>query len=319
MRSDASLAAALLAQRLVDASAPPLKASEYWAVLDRVPDLGRLLGADAGAVEEATGMGPELAERIVALLGAATAFAFELDRVEQSGVRVVASVDEDYPAALLTRLGRTAPPALYVAGDAGLLTGGLLGIVGSRDVAEEGAQVAQVAQVAQDAARAAAANGLGVVSAGVKGVDRLSMTAAVESGAPVVGALADSLLRTTRDPDVRRAITDGQLCLCTPYKPSAGFSEANAMGRNKLIYALSAATLVVAADEEKGGTWAGAVEALGQGRVPVLVWTGAGATGGNRRLAGMGAIGVDAVGGLFPLPQAPAEPPSAADQLALEV
>src|SRR5206468_8761201 len=91
--------------------------------------------------------------------------------------------------------------------------------------------------VAEDAARAAATAGWGVVSGAAKGVDRFAMTAALESGAPVVGVLADSLVRQVRDPEVRRAITDGQLCLCTPYKPSAGFSVATAMGRNKLNYA----------------------------------------------------------------------------------
>jgi predicted Rossmann fold nucleotide-binding protein DprA/Smf involved in DNA uptake len=44
------------------------------------------------------------------------------------------------------------------------------------------------------------------------------------------------------------------------------------MGRNKLIYALSDATVVVAATEGSGGTWAGAVEAMGKSLCPVLVW-----------------------------------------------
>lgn len=102
--------------------------------------------------------------------------------------------------------------------------------------------------------------------------------------------LADSLIRTIRDADTRRAIADGRLCLCTPYKPDAGFSVANAMGRNKLIYALSQATVVVAADEGKGGTWAGAVEALTQQIAPVIVRVGESAPPGNGQLARLGAI-----------------------------
>lgn len=43
------------------------------------------------------------------------------------------------------------------------------------------------------------------------------------------------------------------------------------MGRNKLVYALSKATVVVASSEGSGGTWAGAVEALEKGYCPVLV------------------------------------------------
>jgi predicted Rossmann fold nucleotide-binding protein DprA/Smf involved in DNA uptake len=309
-RSDTSLAAALLTQRLVDATVAPLKASEYWDLLDRVADPARLLGIDQPAMV-ALGLEETVAERAARLLDAATSFAFELDRLEQSGVRVVASVDEDYPPSLL-RLGRGAPPLLHVAGEVSLLHGDLLGIVGSRQVDEAGALVAQ------GAARAASDNGFGVASGGAKGVDRLAMTAALDCGGVAVGVLADSLLRTTRDPDVRRAITDGLACLCTPYKPSAGFSVANAMGRNKLIYAMSAATLVVASALEKGGTWEGAVEAIRRQSAPVLVWRGAGAGPGNDRLIAMGGIAVDSLDHLFPLPAAAAAS-DPTEQLAMEV
>jgi len=269
-----------------------LKASEYWSLLEAVPDPGALLGADAAAAVDSFGLAAEMAERVVRLFDAATALAFELDRLEQSGVTVAASVDEDYPAALRT-LGAAAPPLLYVAGDPSLLQGRLLGVVGSRDVAPEGAAFAK------EAAATAVGHGFGVVSGGAKGVDRLAMNAAVEAGGTAAGVLADSLLRTTRDPEVRRLITDGSVCLCTPYKPSAGFTVSGAMGRNKLIYALSEATLVVSSDVEKGGTWAGAVEALRQSIAPVLVWTGDGAPPGNARLASKGAVPVASAEALF--------------------
>jgi predicted Rossmann fold nucleotide-binding protein DprA/Smf involved in DNA uptake len=312
-RSDSSLAAVLLTQRLVKASVAPLKASEYWDLLARVPDLADLVGADAARLVRELGLDAESAERTARLMDAATSLAFELDNMEQSGVQVLASVDEGYPAALL-RLGRAAPPLLYAAGDVSPLGTDLLGVVGSRDTNEH------AAEIAKGAARTAVANGLGVVSGGAKGVDRLAMNSALDAGGRAVGVLADSLLRTTRDPDVRRAVTDGTACLCTPYKPSAGFSVPNAMGRNKLIYALSAATFVVTSEIESGGTWAGATEALRQRIAPVLVWLGDGAAAGNPRLAGRGALGVASLEELFPLPaHAPDEPSDPAQQLAMEV
>lgn len=64
------------------------------------------------------------------------------------------------------------------------------------------------------------------------------------------------------EPETRSAVIEGQACLCTPLKPSAGFSVANAVGLNKVVYGLSNATLVVASDLKKGGTWAGAHEAI---------------------------------------------------------
>jgi predicted Rossmann fold nucleotide-binding protein DprA/Smf involved in DNA uptake len=74
------------------------------------------------------------------------------------------------------------------------------------------------------------------------------------------------------------------------------------MGRNKLIYAMSTATLVVECQEGSGGTWAGAVEALRRRTAPIIAWTGAGASSGNRALVSRGAHQLDVVEDLFPLP-----------------
>lgn len=301
LASDDRLAALLLAQRLTDGEAAPLKASEYWTILDAAPRPGILLGLRPSQVQELAGVDAELAQRVVVLLDQATAFAFRLDELEQSGIRTLSSIDRDYPERLRHRLGRGAPPILYFAGPAALLSSDLLGIVGSRDVDSAGATIAQ------EAARIAVSHGSGVVSGGAKGVDRLAMNAALDEGGFVVGVLADSLLRTLRDTDLRRAIADEQACMCTPYAPTAGFSVGNAMGRNKLIYSLSNATLVVKADRETGGTWAGAVEAQRQQFAPVLVWTGDGdgdgGGHGNRALAEIGATAVPSLDRLYPLPE----------------
>ena len=70
----------------------------------------------------------------------------------------------------------------------------------------------------------------------------------------------------------RNQLLDGHLVLISPYDPSAGFNVGHAMQRNKLIYALAEASLVVNADFNKGGTWAGAIEQLDTLRlVPVYV------------------------------------------------
>lgn len=51
------------------------------------------------------------------------------------------------------------------------------------------------------------------------------------------------------------------------------------MQRNKLIYALSDAALVVSAEFEKGGTWAGAVEQLDRHRFVSVYVRGTGEMG----------------------------------------
>lgn len=313
-RSDSSLAALLLAQRLVDNPAEALRASEFWAVLDAVSDPGRLLGLDAATVA-ATGVADELAERVARRLESATALAFELERLEQSGLQILSSLDDGYPHRLVERLGRGAPPILHVAGSIDLLADDGIGVVGSRNVSPE------ALEVTRDVAREAAARGCPLVSGAARGVDSEAMAAALEAGGRAVGVLADALARQVRDTTARRAILDEQLCMCTPYKPTAGFSVANAMGRNRIVYGLTATTLVVTSDEGKGGTWAGAVEAL-RGRITdVAVWDGPGAGAGNRTLAAKGARPVATVPDLFtiPPPTSAAGPGPGREQLSLDL
>ena len=72
--------------------------------------------------------------------------------------------------------------------------------------------------------------------------------------------------------------------MCTPYNPDAPFSVGNAMGRNKLIYAMADLTLVVACEPGKGGTWQGATEALEKNFGRIAVWQGPGEGAGNAKL-----------------------------------
>jgi predicted Rossmann fold nucleotide-binding protein DprA/Smf involved in DNA uptake len=60
----------------------------------------------------------------------------------------------------------------------------------------------------------------------------------------------------------RNRLLQGQLALISPYDPSARFQVGHAMQRNKVAYGLADAALVVNADLNKRGTWAGATEQL---------------------------------------------------------
>lgn len=281
-RSDTSLAALLLVTRAVPCSEKPLSAREFWDVVEVVGDPASLLGKSIQQLEQQIGAG--LASRVAALVERATALAFELERLEQAGIHTISAFDDDYPSRWRERLGVATPALLHLVGPAALLARPGLAIVGSRDVGEA------PAEAAKQAARAAVEAGRAVISGGARGSDRLAMSAALDAGGSVVGVLADALTRNANDPEVRRAIADERLCLVTPYAPTAPFSAGNAMARNKLVYSLAETTLVVACEEGKGGTWAGAIEALERGYGRVVVWTGDGAPQGNSVLADKGAL-----------------------------
>jgi predicted Rossmann fold nucleotide-binding protein DprA/Smf involved in DNA uptake len=311
-RSDDALATILLTNHLIEAAAPPLGAKEFWT-LAATADPGALLGRSSEQLAGDVGVEPEAAERLARLLERATAVAFELERMEREGFAVLTPFDQSYPSRVRERLGTAAPPLLYAVGRLELLQAEGIGIVGSRDVSPDGVAVAEAA------ARAAAEGGLTVISGGARGVDQRSMAAAYAAGGSVVGYLAESLEGRVKDPDTRRVIGEGMVCLTTPTNPSAGFSVANAMNRNKLVYASARATLVVATDEGRGGTWEGAVESMRRGFGPVAVWKGVGEGQGNAALAAKGATEITEISSLFELRSESNVVPPQDPQLALDV
>ena len=285
MRGQNSLAAVLLVSHMAADGAKPLKASEFWALRDRFP-LQEYPGALLGCAEEDLlhrGVTKDMAGRVVRLLDRATSMAFELERLDQLGIRTLTPFDDEYPPRLVDALGSAAPALLHTAGGPELLRSPGLGAVGSRNVTEEGAEIAG------DLGRRAARLGIPLVSGAARGVDQTAMNAAVEAGGAVIGVPAHSLTRTLKKPGVRRTIHEGRTLICTPYAPGAPFSVWRAMGRNKLIYGLAEVTVVVAGDAGAGGTWGGAVEALKHGYNRVAVWRGSGEGPGNELLERKGA------------------------------
>lgn len=232
---------------------------------------------------EITGVNEELIDRIGRLISDAAAAMLEVDELRHKGIWTATVFDDGYPLLLRQRLGHNAPPVLFGSGNVALLGHSGVGIVGSRNVDEAGGEVAKAL------AREVVAMDLPVVSGGARGVDNLAMNAAFQSGGSVIGVLADSLIGRIRKPDVLQALDDGNVCLVTQQAPSSGFTAGAAMSRNKLIYGLSAVTVVVASDDDSGGTWAGAKEALKSGNGTVAVWRGEGEGAGNQALEDMGA------------------------------
>ncbi len=226
----------------------------------------------------------EEAQRISRLLERGGTIAIELERLESLGIRVITRADEDYPQRYRQQLKDSAPTTLFYAGNKDLLGQPGIAVIGSRNVD----------QVGQDCAayigNACARSGLVLYSGGAKGVDSIGMNSALEGRGTAVGILADSLKRAIRSPDARAALVRGDLCLVTPYSPDAGFSVGTAMGRNKLIYALADYAVVVASDVEKGGTWAGATEAMKAEWIPVFILEYQDMPEGNRILLEKGGI-----------------------------
>ena len=141
------------------------------AALERLPDLARRGGASrAGRIyseDEAKA---------------------ELDACDREGIRLIASVEDDYPS----RLSATddAPPLLAARGSRDALRRPAIAIVGSRNASGAGLKFART--LAHDLGEA----GFVVISGLARGIDSAAHHASLSSG--TVAVLAGSIRRNTR-------------------------------------------------------------------------------------------------------------------------
>ncbi len=221
--------------------------------------------------------------RIRRLLDRAGALGLAAEKWARAGLWVLTRADPAYPARLKKRLKTDSPPVLFGCGRRNLLNLGGIAIVGSRHASEQ--ELAFTSRLGGEVAK----QGLSVVSGGARGVDEAALLGALEREGTAVGVLSDSLLRVATSAKYRKALMAKDLVLVSPFNPDAGFDVGNAMARNKYIYCLADAAIVIAASKERGGTWNGAVENLKKGWVPLWVKSHQDPGSGNSELVKRGA------------------------------
>lgn len=264
----------------------PLTLREWNLLARRLQSLGlrpaHLLDCNETDLQNQFTLAPDEARHLARLLDRRGALAIILERLESLGIHPLTRADADYPLRYRQRLKEAAPPVLFYAGEKALLGQPGIAVVGSRHLDESGQECASFI------GNACGISGQVLYSGGARGVDILSMDAALEARGTAVGVLADSLEKAIRYR--QDALRRGDLCLVTPYSPNAGFSVGAAMGRNRLIYCLADYAIVVASDAETGGTWAGATESLKNGWLPVFVLEHDQMPEGNKCLLRKGAL-----------------------------
>lgn len=248
---------------------------------DTLPEA--LMGNDPGSLLSGWNDKTITLDRIRFLLGRGSALALALEKWQRAGLWVLTRSDAEYPHRLKKLLKTDSPPVLFGCGNRNLLNKGGLAVVGSRDATEADLQFAT--SLGNDAA----AQGYSIVSGGARGIDEAAMQGSLAHEGTTIGILADSLLRAATSAKYRKSLMANSLVLISPFNPEAGFDVGNAMSRNKYIYCLADAAVVVSSTKNKGGTWNGAVENLRQGWVPLWVKTTSESSSGNAELVRQGA------------------------------
>jgi predicted Rossmann fold nucleotide-binding protein DprA/Smf involved in DNA uptake len=224
-------------------------------------------------------------QRIEALMARGSALALAMEKWLRAGLWVMTRSDPEYPRRFKQRLGTDSPAVLFGCGNQKLLNGGGLAVVGSRNTSESDLAFSR------ELGKLAASNGYSIVSGGARGVDEAAMLGALAADGTVIGVLADKLLQHCSSAKYRKYLMNNDLVLISPFYPEAGFNVGNAMQRNKYIYCLADAGLVVHSGM-KGGTWTGAKENLKKDWVPLWVKETQDEEAGNKAIVANGAAWV---------------------------
>lgn len=266
--------------------AKPLGPSEWgrfahW-LRDRQLRPGTLLRDDVTSVLAGWTDAKIPAQRISALLDRGSALAVAVDKWLGAGLTIITRGDDAYPKRLKKRLGSNAPPLLFACGNLKLLNQCGVGVVGGRHAEDD------ALDYSRNLGAKVALSGHSVISGGAGGVDSAAMQGALDSEGTVVGVLFKDMLRTVSTAFHRKHLRAGNLVFICTTHPEAGFNSGNAMQRNKYIYCLSDATVVVQSGTS-GGTWSGAKENLKHGWVPTWVRSSEERQSGNEQLIALGA------------------------------
>lgn len=235
----------------------PLTRSKFWEFFHRYNDsISNLIASDNEIIKK--------------LMMRSGSIAFKIEELKQKGIEITSIFDENYPIKLKAKLGDKCPPLLYYCGDTKINQFKFVGYVGSRTINDNDmVWIEKMINLNMD-------KRFCIVSGGAKGVDITSSSYTLKKDGYVVEYLADGIENKIKDKEILRYILAGRLLLYSATSPFSVKSKqkfvGNAMERNKFIYAHSNATVVVKSDYEKGGTWAGAIEAIKNKWSTVYVW-----------------------------------------------
>ncbi len=225
-------------------------------------------------------------ERVESLMSRRLSLSAALESWRSQAIGVLCAKDSAYPVKWLEKLKRT-PPIVFYAGNIDLRNRGGVAIAGSRNI--DG----NAEDFTRKLAKTCAELGFQVISGGAKGVDQIALASSLENGGTAIAVLADSLSKVSLMSTYREYLRDGSLLLLSPYDPEAHFMVGNAMARNKLIYSLADFAVVVSAETNSGGTWAGATENMKNGWAPLYVRSSDNSKAGNKELVALGATPLD--------------------------
>lgn len=179
-------------------------------------------------------------------------------KLEEQSIKILVLGQPGYPERLLSLLGDTSPPILFLLGELDLFRRRAVGFCGSRRASTKGLGVANAC------ASLLAQQQINVISGYAHGVDLAAHRAALEAGGTTTVVLAEGILHFKVKGELRGLVSKGdfsRLSVVSEFPPGLSWRAHNAMVRNRTICGLSHAMVVIESGSE-GGTFEAGKAAL---------------------------------------------------------
>lgn len=224
----------------------------YYKLGLEKPSLSSLLELDEKTIINLLPNG----KRVIKSISNIDKFIYKKLELNLIGLQILTIQDKEYPIKFKEQIkkGINFSPYFFYVGNKTLLLNQCEGVVGSRDLDNEGVSYAY--NIGMDIAK----RGKTLVSGGARGSDSLAASGSYKlDGTNVIFLGTDVLDKVLKKQD---EINSNRVVYLSTVPPEAYFEAKELLARNKYIYCLSSLTHIVSCQEHKGGTWSGAMEAI---------------------------------------------------------
>lgn len=214
-----------------------------------------------------------------------TSLRVQAEELADKGIFAVMRGDPEYPKSLIQN-SRSSAPVIFWRGNSDLFQAEGVGMCGSRAVSDLGLKAAIAC------GEVVSRRGLSVISGYAKGVDTATHLAALRTGGCTVIVLAEGFNHFRVKKVFEGELDPARVLVLSQFPPSQPWLAHAAMARNKVIFGLGRALVVVEAGE-RGGTLAAGEGALRIGRPVFVLNFGEETPPGNRILLNQGGVSVN--------------------------
>lgn len=161
----------------------------------------------------------------------------------EAKIQPILFFEETYPKEILEKLDNQAPPILYTANKISILHGDRAAIIGGTDPSPKGEMISYLS------AKEISKHNIIVVTGLTKGIGTAAARGAMEGGGRTVAVLPGGMFTFAMSERLLEVYDPERFLLLSPFYPSEGVTEYNAILRNRIITVLSKALFIVETEE----------------------------------------------------------------------